>query len=102
MTHEELRAAILKAEPGIDQESEVFHAQMVLLASAIEGPNVQRLTKLSGAPRRLVAKFGHNLRKNGVWRGKKVYANWADEKEGGVAFQLDVLVAMGLMAKHAG
>jgi hypothetical protein len=90
-TLKEIEAAILKSDPNEDRANESFKAQVVLLASASYGPNQVRLAKLTGYPRPLIAKFNHNLRRNGVWKNGKVHGDWSD----GVGFMADVCVALG-------
>ena len=103
MTREDLVQEILKNDPNEDQDSEAFKAQLVLLASAVLGTfnqtKLRDFTKVEGS---LIAKFAHNLRKSGVWKGRNtICANWCDEEEGGVAFMLDTLVATGMMQRAA-
>ena len=103
VTRKELIRMICENDPNEDQESESFKAQMVMLASAIEGTfNQKKLAKITQVHPSLIAKFARNLRKSGVWKGRNtICANWRDEEEGGVAFMLDVCVATGLMARAA-
>jgi hypothetical protein len=99
-SREELVKHILKSDPNENPESESFRAQLVMLMSASHGTmDVKKLAKLTGVPHSLVWKFAHNLRKNGVWHGRKICANWLDKENGGTAFMLDVCVATGLMAR---
>ena len=97
----EIRAAALEVEPEIDQDSEDFQATLTLLASTRVGPNIKKIVTVTGVPTRMVSAFAANLRKNGVWKNGKIYANWADEKDGGIEFILDCLVARGLMDRAA-
>jgi hypothetical protein len=100
MTIDEIEKAILKMDPGLSRDDEAFKAQVVMLASADqETLSITRLSKFTGLPYSLVAKFGHNLRKAGIWQGRKIHANWTDEKEGGVAFIMDSMVAVGLLKR---
>lgn len=100
MNLHEIETEILKADPGLKRDDEAFKAKVVMLTGAVEGTmDVSRLAKMTGIPRSLVAKFAHNLRENGVWRGRKICANWTDEKEGGIAFELDTCIALGWMKR---
>lgn len=100
MTREEIEAAISGGDPSLSRDDEIFKAQCVMFASAIHHRfDVKWLAKFTGINQSLVSKFAHNLRKGGVWRGRKIYANWADEKDGGISFALDSMVATGLMER---
>ncbi len=102
MNLHEIETEILRADPGLKREDEAFKAKVVMLTSAFEGTmSVKRLAKMTGLPYSLVAKFAHNLRKNGVWKGRKIYANWSDKENGGIEFELDTCIALGWMNRAA-
>ena len=84
---------LAETEPGFD-------AGLVLLGSAVVGPNVKRISSWAGIPRDIVALYGKRLRDNGIWVGSKIHAEWFDEKTGGIAFFCDVNVALGHMERH--
>lgn len=99
MTIEEIEKAIFEMDPGLTRDDEPFQAQVVMLASADQGMmGIRRLSKFTRIPERMVSKFAHNLRKGGIWRGRKIYADWAGE-DGGIAFTLDSMVAVGLLER---
>jgi len=88
----------LKTEE-LEADDETYKAAAVLLASATLGPNPAAIAKTLKYPSALVAKFNYNLRKSGVWKRGRVFANWGDKETGGVAFWMDVMVAQGLMER---
>lgn len=99
MRLKEIEVAVQKMDPGLQPDDEAYKATVVLLSSLEVGPHIQRLKKFTGYPRELLMKFSHFLRKNGVWRGGRVYADWFDEKEGAAALIMDSLVAQGMMER---
>ena len=101
MTREQIVKELFKMDQDVDPESEAFKAQLVMLAALSEETmDVKRLAKFTKIDISLVAKFAHNLRKNGIWNGRKVCADWAGE-DGGISFDLDTCVAIGLMNRVA-
>jgi hypothetical protein len=101
MTREEIVKTILKMDPGLTPDDEAFKAQLVMLAALDqETLDVRKLAKFTGVSVGLVNKFAHNLRKNGVWKGRKIYADWFGEN-GGIEFNLDTCVAIGWMERSA-
>jgi hypothetical protein len=68
---------------------------MVLLSSLVCGPNADKIAKFIKKPRSIVRQFGKVIRTNGIWKHDKVCCEWFD-KNGGIAFHCDILVAAGL------
>lgn len=82
------------------EEGEARDAGRVLLASAIVGPNAQKVAKALGIPLSRVSPYARRLRDNGIWTTNgKVAANWFNEEDGGVEFACDVNVALGFMER---
>ncbi len=101
MTIDEVKAELKKMDPAFDEGDENCQAAIVLLSSLEVGTSIRKLREFTGLPSGLISKFSYNLRKSGVWRDSKVYADWADEESGGVSFTLDTLVATGMMQRSA-
>ncbi len=99
VTIDTIRKEVARLDPKLDVESDGYKAAVVLLSSLQVGPNIKRTAKFAQYPRAKVARFSRNLRKSGVWRGGKLYVEWFEEKNGGIAFWMDVCVAEGLMAR---
>lgn len=101
MTREEIVKALFEMDPNHDPESEAFKAQLVMLSALDqETMDVRKLAHFTGVQIGLVNKFAYNLRKAGTWKGRKTCANWFDE-DGGIAFNLDTMVATGLLERAA-
>ena len=83
----------------VDDSGPAFNAACVLLASAIIGPNANRIARFLELKRDEVRTFGKRLRANEIWKGRKVYGDWFDEQYGGINFCLDINIALGLMEK---
>lgn len=94
-----IKADLKKSEPEMDENDESFKAAVVLLASARIGTSQSTLHKVTGYSRPQIAKFSHYLKKSGIWRGRKVYAEWADKENGVIAFWCDVLTAQGILER---
>lgn len=99
MSLRKIKSMLRQCDPTFDESEEANQAQIVMLAALEVGLDERRLRKFTGINSSLIAKFAHNLRKAGIWRRGKVYANWADEKEGGIAFICDTLVAQGFLER---
>lgn len=95
-------AEIIDKELSVDTEDDIaFKASVVLLSSAVVGPNIKRLVEFTGYPRSLISEFSKRLRENGIWKGGRIYANWLDP-DGGIEFICDSMVAVGWLARSKG
>jgi hypothetical protein len=94
-----LHREIHKLDPKVEPGSDTFNAAVVTLASAIVGPNIRRLAKLTKLPLAYVTTIGRRLRENGIWMGSKVACDWNDKESGAIEFWLDVCVAQGLLER---
>jgi hypothetical protein len=91
---------VKRMDPVLTETDEAFTAAVVLLSSIAVGPNIKRLAKFTQYPRKVIKPFSENLRRNGVWVGGRIYADdWGDEETGGVAFWMDVSVALGFIER---
>lgn len=93
-----LKDEIVRLEPTITPDDPSYTTYLILLSSAIVGPNIKKIAKFAHIPRKDVRERAVNLRKNKVWVGGHVYAEWF-EKDGGIAFICDALVADGLVKR---
>ena len=94
-----LHAAVRESDPNINPDDEPYKAAVVLLASANVGPNDRKIAKLTKYPLALVQEFGDRLRQSRVWKDGKVWCEWDDPESGGVAFWLDVSIAVGWLKR---
>lgn len=99
LTLDEIKDALRKMDAGLSEDDDGFKAQVVMVSSLQVGPNVSRLAAFTGISKELITNFSRNLRKNGVWRGTRVYANWF-ETDGGIDFLLDTNVALGCIERR--
>lgn len=73
-------------------------AGRILLASAIVGAFPEKVANAFGWEVSRVIPYAKRLRKSGIWRNGKVYADW-DGEDGGIGFCCDVNVALGFMER---
>jgi hypothetical protein len=90
---------VKRLDPQVNKEDDAFKTGVLLLASLQEGANIQRLAKFTGYDKGFIRERAARARKNGIFVGGEVRCDWFDEKAGGVAFWVDVLVAQGLLAR---
>lgn len=97
-TIDEIRTAAIELA-GSDSDQEHIDAATLMVASTVYGPDPERLAGLTGLPEAFVARVATNLYNARIWHDDgRVHCNWLDEESGGMAFQLDLLVALGLLA----
>ena len=81
---------------GITPDDKQYVPALILLSSAVKGPNADRIAKFINKPRSEVREVGKRLRDNGIWNGGKLCCGWFG-KDGGLEFCLDVNVACGFL-----
>ena len=86
-------------DPSLQESDDGWKAAAVMLAALTVGHNQRKLREATGVDTSLVAKFSYNLKKAGVWKGRKTFANWADPENGAVSFWCDVNVALGFLQR---
>ena len=98
MTLEEIKEMVSEGDPGLDPTDEAYKTQVILLTSAVVGPNIKRIAKFTGYPRAAIAQRGANWRAAGIWDGGKVIAdNWDDPDKGWLGFILQSMVGDGIL-----
>ena len=85
---------IAKIEPGETS----YDTHLFLLASAVVGPNIRRISKFTKLPLARVTELSRLARKNKIFVGHKIAVEWF-EKNGGIALTLDAMVLDGLLEK---
>lgn len=99
ITRKKIETAVNKMDPNLKKSDELgFMAAAVLLASAFVGADAVRIQKFLKYPAEIIGMFDAALRKNRVWMGEKICADWTGEN-GGAEFWLCVLVATGHMTR---
>ena len=86
-----------KEDPLLDRPP--TRAAATLLAACVVGPSVKRIAKFLVLPRRVVAEFSRSARRNGIWRGGRVYGDYFNEETGGIELCLDANCLFGLMKR---
>lgn len=95
------QAIVKKLDPKLDTESEDFKIATVLIAATQVGPNADKIADKAKLPRRVVRKYAADARRAGVFKGGKIaHSGWFD-KDGGIAFWLDVAVVRGFLQRVA-
>jgi len=101
MTPEEKTKKLEALYEFVEAASGDRHPAVVTMAAALfVGPEDQAVAEFTGLPLPDVQRYGTNLRAAGIWGADgKVHANWADETYGATAFNMDSLVAMGIIER---
>jgi hypothetical protein len=95
-----MRRDVWKTDKTLEEDSYTFQAAMVLLASELVGPFVDRISTFLNYPLRLVQVVGGRLQEAKIWEGNEVRCeSWFDPKKGGAALLLDLLVAEGKLVR---
>ena len=91
-----MRDDIRNMDENLTEDSYTFQAAMVLLASELVGPYVDRITTFLGYPPGLVQVMAGRLFEAKVWEGDEVRCErWFDPQKGAMDFMLDLMVAKG-------
>ena len=95
-----IRAEVRQLEHlGIVEGTPLFDAAVLLLASTVVGPSIQRLAQVTGLSERDIVPRAIRLRRAGTWRDNEVVVAWEDELSGDQSFLADVLVAEGIAVR---
>jgi hypothetical protein len=101
VTFGRIRRELKRIDPGLTEGTDDWTVAALLLSSASVGPNLRRLAKFAGMPRRVVRPWAQKFRQKGLWHGARVADSGWFEKDGGIAFALDCCVARGLVERTA-
>jgi hypothetical protein len=100
LTRAALREEIKKLDTALEPDSSSYVSACILMASAFVGANMRAVADLTGYCLDAVRKRAARLRKNGLWRGNRVFhSGWDDAEDGAWAFWLDVCIAEGLLKR---
>jgi hypothetical protein len=91
---------IAKMDPALKRDSEAFKIAVILMSAAVVGPTQKALLAFTHYPRRLVAMVWSRARRQRIFVRGKVCADWLD-KDGGMAFWLDVATVQGLLERRS-
>jgi hypothetical protein len=96
-----MRRDVWNMDETLAEDSYTFQAAMVLLASELVGPYVERIATFVGYSPGLVQVIAARLQEAKIWEGDKVCCeSWFDPKKGAMAFMLDLLVAEGKVIRR--
>jgi hypothetical protein len=99
-TLQDMRTDVWNLDETLAEDSYTFQAAMVLLASGLVGPYVDRIAKFVGYPCGLVQVIGARLQEAKIWERDEVRCEeWFDPKKGAIAFVLDLCVAEGRLMR---
>ena len=99
MTKTQLLKEVYRLDPTLKEKGneDSRDAILLLLGALVDGP--MRANKTAQIPETRRRKFMKNLRKNGVFVGNKIYAEWNDPENGGCALMLDANIALGYLER---
>ena|GEM_PF-7054342 len=100
-TVSDVRKEVRRLDPKLKEDDRAFWAATVMLSALVVGANVRRLARFTGYGPEFIWSVRDNLRRGGIWRRDgRTRCEWGDPKNGGVAFWIDVAVAMGYLERH--
>jgi hypothetical protein len=96
-----MKRDVWNIDATLAENSYTFRAAMVLLASELVGPYVERVVTFLEYPPALVQAMAARLYEAKIWEGDEVYSEeWFDPEKGAVAFLLDIMVAEGKLIRN--
>jgi hypothetical protein len=96
-----MRRDVWSMDGSLTEDSYTFQAAMVLLASELVGPYVERIATFLNYPLALVQVMAARLYEAGIWESDEVRCeSWFDPRKGAVAFLLDLMVAEGKLIRR--
>jgi hypothetical protein len=100
VTIERVRREVQRMDSQLTPEDDAFKAAVVCLSAAATGQTtVTELARFTGYQNGEIAEWVRNLKANGVFLKRGVIAADWFGKDGGIAFWMDVNVALGLMQR---
>jgi hypothetical protein len=95
-----MRRDVWNMDGTLQEDSYTFQTVMVLLASELVGPYVDRIATFLSYPPGLVQVMAARLYEGKIWKGDEVRCeSWFDPQKGAVAFLLDLMVAEGKLIR---
>jgi hypothetical protein len=96
-----MKRDVWNMDATLTEDTYIFQAAMVLLASELVGPYADRIVTFLGYPRGLVQVIAARLHEARIWEKDEVrFENWFDTEKETVAFLLDLMVAQGLLIRR--
>ena len=95
-----LQGELQKRDPELQPGTPAHSIGLLLLAARSIGQNIDKLARLTGLSRELVARSARRLVDNGVWRDGHTVYRWADDLADVEALRSDVAVAEGKLCRR--
>jgi len=91
-----MKKDVWNMDASLAEDSYTFQAAMVLFASELVGPYVDRIVTFLGYPPDLVQVMAARLQESQIWDGDEVHCErWFDPQKGVASFIMDLMVAEG-------
>lgn len=94
---DELSSRLTEANPALDPDSFAAKAALLLLAAERLGQNIDRLSRLTGCERELVARCARRWHDSGVWLAGRTLSPWVEHGPRHPSLWNDVKVAEGVL-----
>lgn len=94
---EELSSQLAAVNPSLDPDSFTAKAALLLLAAARLGQNIDRLSRLTGCERELVARCARRWHDSGVWAAGRTVSPWTEHGPHHPSLWKDVKVGVGVL-----
>lgn len=98
-TRESIRAKLAELDPTFQPETAGYSAALVLIAGREVGHNIDRIARLTGVERELVARMARRLFDNEVWVSGNTLSRWCNNVRDLASFRGDVGVAEGRLCR---
>lgn len=82
-----------------DPRSDNVKTAAMMLSACYVGSSLAALAEFTNLGAEYIEPRHERLTKAGIFKNGKIYAEWADPENGGIAFTMDVMVAEGLMER---
>jgi hypothetical protein len=99
LRRKDLEVELRRLDPRISKKDDAFFAGLVLLSGLNVGADAEKISKFLGVPKDKILPLEKNLRKADVWVGERTVGDWFNKKNGGIAFWMDVCVALGMLTR---
>lgn len=98
----QVQREVARLAPELSRDCDAYRVAVLLLAALEVGHNIDRLARLTGYRRELVARCARQLHDNGVWRNGETVALWSTGVDGDTApaFWTDVATAQGKLHRR--
>lgn len=98
----ELSSRLAAANPALDPDSFTAKAALLLLVAERLGQNIDRLSRLTGCERELVARCARRWHDSGVWDAGQTVSPWVEHGPSHPSLWKDVKVAEGVLWRTTG